>query len=220
MHSHSVNKKVLLRERKRHTARRIATTRCAALSNPDLVWGGCGYPVPGPGWGYPVSGLGGYPVPGPGGVPSPRSGGVPQSQVWGGTPSQVRGEPIPGLGDTPSRPGQGEGCTLGTSLLRPGMEYPLPGPGMGYPPYLDLGWGTPPTWTWDVVPPLPRPEMGTPHLVLRWGIPSPPEMVDKVKTLPSVILRMRAVMKPRRTHTDSEGLVGLLPWGGVFVLAL
>ena len=34
------NKKVLLRERKRHTACYVASTRCAALSNPDLVWGG------------------------------------------------------------------------------------------------------------------------------------------------------------------------------------
>ena len=40
---------------------------------------------------------------------------------------------------------------------------PLPGPGMGYPPYLDLGWGTPPpTRAWDGVPP---------YLDLGWGTP-------------------------------------------------
>ena len=130
------NKKVLLHERKRHTARRVASTRCAALS------GGGGYPIPGLGGGYPVPGLGGYSIPGLGGVPSPRSGGYPIPGLGG--------YPIPGLGGTP-----------GTPLPRPGMVYPLPGPGMGYPPYLDLGW-VPPTWTWDGVPHLPRPEMGYP----------------------------------------------------------
>ena len=31
-------------------------------------------------------------------------------------------------------------------------------------PYQDLGWGTPPTWTWDGVPP---------YLNLGWGTPLP-----------------------------------------------
>ena len=87
------SKKVFLRERKRYTARRVSSARYA----------GGGYPVPGPGGGYPVAGWG---------VPGPRSGGR-------GTLSQVGG-PIPGLGGTPfqvwggtpSRPGQGG--TLGT----------------------------------------------------------------------------------------------------------
>ena len=114
------NKKVLLRERKRHTARRIASTRCAALSNPDLVGG-----VPGPMSGgdtqsqvwreYPDPGPGGYLVPGLGGTQSQVQGNN-LSQVWGGTP----GTP-PDLG-------------WGTPLPRPGMGYPLPRPGMGYPP--------------------------------------------------------------------------------------
>ena len=82
-------KKVLLRERKRHTARRVASTPCAALSNPDLVGGG--YPVPGPG-GYLIQGLGGYPIPGLGGYPIPDPGGT-LSQVQEGTPSQVQGDP-------------------------------------------------------------------------------------------------------------------------------
>ena len=40
-----------------------------------------------------------------------------------------------------------------------GADGGVPLPGMGYPPYLDLGWGTPPPiciWTWDGVAPHPR----------------------------------------------------------------
>ena len=122
------NKKVLLRERKRHTARCVASTRCAALS------GGGG-----------ESGSRSR-----GGTRSQVQGGT-QSQVWGGTQSQVQGGyPIPGLGGTPSRPGQGD--TPGTPPPRPGMGY-SPYLDLGWvPPYLDLGWGTP----------LPRPRMGYP----------------------------------------------------------
>ena len=79
----SQNKKVLLRERKRHTARRLAVaSACYAGGGvtpsqvqeggtPSQVWGG--YPTPGQKggtlsqvWGgYPIPGLGGggYPVP-------------------------------------------------------------------------------------------------------------------------------------------------------------
>ena len=75
------SKKVLLCERKRHTARHVASARYA---------GGGGYPVPGPRWGTPSQVWGG---------PHPRSRGGTLSQVWGdypitgpgGTPSQVRG---------------------------------------------------------------------------------------------------------------------------------
>ena len=93
------NKKVLLRERKRHTASRVASARYAALCN-----GGGGYPISGRG-GYPVSGLwlGGTPSQ-VGGVPHLRSGGTP-SQVWGGT-----------MGTPPD-------LRWGTSLPRPGMGY-------------------------------------------------------------------------------------------------
>ena len=58
------NKKVLLRERKRHTARHVASARYADLS-----------------------GGGRYPISGPGGVPRPMS----RAHVQGGTPSQVGG---------------------------------------------------------------------------------------------------------------------------------
>ena len=90
------NKKVLLRERKRHTARRIASVRYAALSC------GGGYPI----WGVAQPGLdgGGTPshvwgVPHNGGYPGQvlMVGGVPQSGLDGGE------YPIPGLGGTLAR---------------------------------------------------------------------------------------------------------------------
>ena len=56
---HTMNKKVLLRKRERHTARRVASARYVALSS-----GGC---TPSQGGGYPQPGLDG------GGVPHPRS---------------------------------------------------------------------------------------------------------------------------------------------------
>ena len=84
--TYKYNKKVLLRERKRHTARRVASARYADLSRggypvpcqvgggtPSHVWGGTlsqvgGDPIPGQG-GYPIPCAGGYPISGPGGVP-------------------------------------------------------------------------------------------------------------------------------------------------------
>ena len=58
-----------------------------------------------------------------------------------------------------------------------------PRPGMGYLP--DVGWGTP-TQTWDGVTPHPDLGWGTPPRS-RWGL------TNKLKTVPSPILRMRAV---------------------------
>ena len=142
------NKKVLLRERKRHTAHRIASTRYAALSNPDLVGGvpwvppdhpdlveggtpsrpGQGVPRVPPssippklGWGTPFTiqtWLGGYHI-------QTWLGGYPPSSRpgWGG----ILGTPQTGMGYPPHL-GQG------IPLPGPGMGYPLPGPGMGYPP--------------------------------------------------------------------------------------
>ena len=72
----SFNKKVLLRERKRHTARRVASTRYAVLVGVGvptlgggyLPWWGGGVPTPGGGWGtylgrYPHPDLSRYPPP-------------------------------------------------------------------------------------------------------------------------------------------------------------
>ena len=80
-----------------------------------------------------------------------------------------------------------------TNLPGPGMGYPSPGHLQWVPPHLDLGWGTPISW------------MGYPllHLDLGWGTPlvgwmgyPPPRNVKRqtpVKTVPSLVLRTRAV---------------------------
>ena len=143
------NKKVLPPERKRHTARRIASTRYAALCNPDLVGGVPGVPPHHPDL------VGGYPI-------QIWSGGTPSKPNWGWYPIQTWS------GGTPSRPGQGypiqtwSGGILGTpSPSRPVMGYP-PDLRWGTPHHPDLGWGTPQTWdgvpptiqTWDGVPSL------------------------------------------------------------------
>ena len=125
------NKKVLLREHKRHTARHVSSTCCAALSNLDLVGGeGTWSQV----WGVPGSRFRGYPVPGLGGYPVLVQGGPP-SQVWGVPHLRFRGYPISGLGGTPSH-----GVP---PLSRPGIWYPTSQTCDGVPPYLDLRWGTP-----------------------------------------------------------------------------
>ena len=132
-------KKVLLRERKKHPARRVASARYAALSNggvpypimgggvPIQSWPG-GYPNPVLARGYPIqSWPGGYPIQSwPGGYPSQSLVGVPgvtpTIQTWDGVPPST-----------------------------PGMRYPPYRPGMGYP-HPDLGWGTP-TQDWMGYPP-------------------------------------------------------------------
>ena len=90
------NKKVLLRERKRHTARCVANTPYVVLT---------GYPPPG---GYPVRypPRGGPGTPPPGGVPSQVPLGGPGTPP-GGVPSQVpRGVPgqVPPRGGVPGPP--------------------------------------------------------------------------------------------------------------------
>ena len=122
-------------------------------------------PISGPGGtpshvrGVPVPGPGGYPIPCPGGVPHPRSRGVTPSKVQGGTPSHVQWVPHLRSGGYP-------GYTT-HHLDLAGVPSPPARPGMGYSPYRDLRWGTPP--------------------------PSRCGLTHKVKILPSPILRMRAV---------------------------
>ena len=165
------NKKVLLRERKRHTARRVASALYADLSRgvphlrsrggtPSHVLGGTLSHVQG---GYPIPCLRGtLPM---GWVPCPMSGGYPVPYL-GGTPSQVQGYPISGPGGTPARPG------------------------MGYPPGQTWDGVPPPGQIWDAAPPLwPDLGWGTP-LPSRpgRGIPLPPRNVNRqtpVKTVPS-----------------------------------
>ena len=180
------NKKVLLRERKRHTARRIASARYAALSGggdtPSQVWGG-GVPRSGldGGGGYPIPGLGGYPSQGRGRQYSPGFDG-------GGHPIPGQGYPFPGRG-YPSQvhwvlPGWGtpqtwDGVppTIKTWLgyppplgwgtpHQPDLRWGTPTPGMGTPSQVWPWTGYPPFHTWEVVPPPPpsRPGRGTPPL--------------------------------------------------------
>ena len=97
------NKKVLLRERKRHTARRIASVRYAALSGGGVVphprSGGTPFQVWGEG--IPHLRVGGVPQPGLNGG---WGGGFP-SQVWGGPHLRVGGYPgqVSMVGGTPSQ---------------------------------------------------------------------------------------------------------------------
>ena len=134
-----------------------------------------------------------------GGVPNLRSRGGTLSQVQGGTPSQIQGGyPIPGQGGTPSQGGYpipGLGGTpsqvWGVPHLRSG-GYPIPG---GTPSKVRLGtpsqvggYPIPGPGGWGGPHPMSRPEMGYPP-DLRWGTP-PPASVNRLKILPSPILRV------------------------------
>ena len=129
------NKKVLLRERKSHTARHVASARYAALS-PE---GGRGYPIQSWTRGYPIQ--------------SWMEGGGTPSQVWTGRvphPVLDRGSknPIPGL--------DGGGYPI-QSWIGGTPEYPpiwtwngVPPPclDLGWVPPLSAGWGTPSPESW------------------------------------------------------------------------
>ena len=167
------NKKVLLRERKRHTNRGVSSTTQWGTPQPGLTGGvpevgyTLGYP-PGQVWlvGYPPLGY-------------------PPGQVWWGVPRT----PWPGLIGVPEVGYPLPGYTppyWGPPPTRvpPPLGYPHPpsqvpptGPGSGTPPPpAGPGSGTPlpPGWTW-------------------LGYPPPPLGVDILKTLPSLVLRTRSV---------------------------
>ena len=110
------NKKVLLRERKRHTAHRVVSTLSVVLTgtppHPDLAGGGypswvpppAGYPLSWPGWGVPYLGTPptGYPLAGysPGIIPpqqgTPPAGYPPPPAGPGRVPPQVSAHGILG----------------------------------------------------------------------------------------------------------------------------
>ena len=132
----------------RHTSRRVASARYAALSN--------GEGVP-----HPVldRGMGGYPIQSwPGGYPIHSCWGryprIPPIQTWDGYPL------CPDLEwDTP----------LPHSDLGWSTPHPHPDLGWGTPrsrrmgyPSLSAGWGPPPVQTWDGVHP-PPPKVGQTH---------------------------------------------------------
>ena len=122
-----IHKKVLLRERKRYTARRVASARYAALSNGG--GGGEGLPHPLLDRGYPIqSWLGGgeYPIQSwlEGVTPLSRPGmGYPPIQTWDGVPL------CPDLG-WGTLPGQLDG-------IPPIQTWD------GVPPPSQEGWGNP-----------------------------------------------------------------------------
>ena len=144
----SYDKKVLLRERRRHTDHGISST---------TQWGT-------PCWGTPLARFdGGYPRWGtPIGVPplARSDRGVPPSQVqleggcprWG-TPCQGTPPWVPLVG-VPPQPGLTGGTRGGAP---PSQGKPPPGPGWGTP-LAGPSWGTPhpPGWTWPLYPPPPR----------------------------------------------------------------
>ena len=146
-----IYKKVLLRERKRHTDRSVSSTPSVNLYG--------GYPR----WGNPTE--------------SDLARGVPLGGggTWGGV--------LPPPGVPPSRSDMGVpemGYTPCHSWLRyhphPHQTWP------GYPP--------PPSDLAGVTPPPIGPGWGTPHRT--WpGYPHPG--VDRLKTLPSLVLRTRSV---------------------------
>ena len=122
----SVYKTVLLRYRKRHTARHVASTHSAVLSwwkvsqswpggTPDLVGGGRGTPTwPGLGGGYPILTWPGAP---------PVRDRVPQERTWDQWAGKEPWNGVPPRKD------------LGKNL------------GLGYPLERTWDWGTPSGWT-------------------------------------------------------------------------
>ena len=109
--------------------------------------------------------------------------------MWGILPTTVL-VPVVRRGGVPL-PGPG-GEVLPSQVWMGGTQCSASHPdlGQGTPlSHLDLGWSTP--WTWDGVPLFPD---------LGWGYPpigctgQPPKHVNRLKLLPSLILRMQVVL--------------------------
>ena len=164
-----------------------------------------------------------------GGVPHPvMVGGTPSSHDGEGY-SEYPPPSRPGWG-TPHHPDLARVPPIQTWLgylpNHPDLVWvpPLPSrPGWGTPPLSRAGWGTPPYPDLagvppnhpDLVgvpapPPTSRPGRGTPHppTIQTWlGYPPPSrgELTNKLKTVPSPILRMRAVKiqsRSPKSHCD------------------
>ena len=167
------SKKVLLRERKRHTDRGVSSTTRGGIPPWPGPTGGTqgGVPLPWSGLmggvpevGYPLSGYphpparsdggtqGGVPL---WGTPSATSGGtqggVPHGEVWYGYPRWGTPIRVP-----PARSNRGPGQTRVPEVGYPPLGYPL----VRVPPA-----GVPPSWTWlGYPPPLAGPGRGIPLL--------------------------------------------------------
>ena len=148
------------------------------ISYPGDRWGttlccsGWEYPPPPPSW--DLTWMGGISYPGDrwGTTILPNGGATPSFLMKGSSHPSQWGVPHPSWQGVPP--------------IRPGKGYPLSRPGKGVPPppHPDLGWGTPQS----------RAGKRVPHQQPDGGTPPPPTMVDKVNTLPSVILRVRVVI--------------------------
>ena len=175
------NKKVLLRQRKRHTVRRVASTRYAGGGVPHPAMTGVPHRVM----------VGGTPSNNEGGYPRYLAGRIP----W--VPPTIQTWPW-GYPRYPIQTWYGVPPTI-----RPGMGYPLPSElGWGTPSPSDLGWENPPPHhqTWDGLPPLPSDlRWGTPPPSdLGQGTPSPPPMVNR-QTFPSINITF-----PRTTYAGGN----------------
>ena len=205
-HEKNINKKVLLRERKRHTARCVANTRYVVLT---------GYPpggVPGP----PRGGLGTPPPPRggtrsgtpPGGVRVPPGGYPVRYTPWGGGP----GTPPGGV---PSQvPPRGVRVPPGGYLVR----Y-TPPRGVRVPPRGGTRSGTPPGGYLD--PPSPPVDRQTPVKTV------PSRRTTYAGGNKKVLLRDRKTVRPRPSAIQSRMWRGVplsCPGGGtscsVWVVAL
>ena len=147
-------KKVLLRECKKHTTRRVASTRSVALSPGG--WGrrgggGCSLSSPGWGRGHTIqSWPRGYTIQSCWGVPHlVLSGGYSPSHPWQGVcHPDLAGVPLSGLDGVPPI-----GDWMGYPTVRDWMRGTDMGSGTGVPPGKDMGpvdgcimgwrWGTP-----------------------------------------------------------------------------
>ena len=195
-----LNKKVLLRERKRHTARRVVSTPSVLAGGvPDQLPPPGGTRTPDPPWGGTQTPDPPRGVPGPQTPPGGRSGYPPGGS---GYPPGGLGTPPGGLG-TPCRGVPGPWTPLGVRVPPGGIQVPL---GSGYPPG---GVWVPPGGVW--VPP---------HCLMAFwemlqnimGYGYPPcgqtdgwmEGQTLVKTLPSLVLRTRAVKILRVTVLETR----------------
>ena len=132
LQTYSKNKKVLLRERNRHTIHRVASARSAAAA---VFWRGGGVP-PHP---VPTGGGGSRGVP-----PSSSEGGVPHTDLTGVPPPPPSGW----MGVLPV--GTGWGLLPPIQLWQGGWGYPSPVGGWGYPPPPGVDWHT--NWKYYLLP--------------------------------------------------------------------
>ena len=173
-----VHKKVLLRERKRHTARRVVSTPSVVLT---------GYPPSWPGWGGTLPG---YPpvLTWPGGVPiwvPPRPGyppgqGTPHPDLAGGVP--YLGPPSQGPMGVPPQPGYHLLLGQGTPPARVPPHQGTP-PTRVPTPCLDLAG----------YPPLAAPWHSGKCCKALWDMGTPPRC-GQTENITFPILRMRAVI--------------------------